>query len=50
MICMFATCMFMLSWQQYNMDYDVTVAGIWFGSNTVMGNTCTSTPGEDFDL
>lgn len=42
--------MFMLSWQQYNMDYDVTVAGIWFGSNTVMGNTCTSTPGEDFDL
>ena len=26
------------------------VAGILFGSNTVIGNTCMSTPGEDFDL
>ena len=30
--------------------YDATVAGIWFGSNIVMGNTCTATPREDFDL
>ena len=30
--------------------YVATEAGIWLGSSTVIGNTCTSTPGEDFDL